>query len=249
MQQQIIVFIPANCEKIIDVFVSRLTGDDQQETPVILEPSPEFHERYGLLMASSLSSLNSRVTHKVRLLNPNMYDVSINQDVSLGKAEDIDGLTILHNGENFCPSVSTDHLDTTHCTSENQTVGIRQVIEELIPEHLQSLYENACKDRTDAENRRIAQSLIKFQNTFSRHQFDLGLTHLVEHRCIDVGDHPPIKQAPRRVPAAFAAEEENVIKELEAQGSLGKVPHPGLALSALFAKSQEKLGRVWIIGV
>ncbi|MEW8548227.1 MAG: retroviral-like aspartic protease family protein, partial [Candidatus Thiodiazotropha sp.] len=55
------VVVPAFCEKIIDVFVSRLTGDDQQETPVILEPNSEFHERYGLLMASSLSDMNSRV--------------------------------------------------------------------------------------------------------------------------------------------------------------------------------------------
>lgn len=61
--------VPANYEKLIVVFVSRLSGDDKQETPIILEPSPEIYERYGLLMASSLNSLNSRVTHKVRLLN------------------------------------------------------------------------------------------------------------------------------------------------------------------------------------
>ena len=47
--------VPAYCEKITDVFVSRLAGDDQQGTPVVLEPIPEFHERYGLLMACSQS--------------------------------------------------------------------------------------------------------------------------------------------------------------------------------------------------
>ena len=87
--------VPAYSEKITDVFVSRLVGDDQQETPVVLEPSAEFHEQYDLVMASSLSSLNSRVTHKVRLLNPNMYDISINQDATIGTVEDIDGFTVL----------------------------------------------------------------------------------------------------------------------------------------------------------
>ena len=37
--------VPAYCEKIADVFVSRLAGDDQQETAVVLDPNPEFHER------------------------------------------------------------------------------------------------------------------------------------------------------------------------------------------------------------
>ena len=84
-------------------------------------------------------------------------------------------------------------------------------MEEAVPEHLQNLFENACIDRTDAEQSRIARALIKFQDTFSRYEFDLGLTHLMEHS-IDVGSHPPIKQAPRTVPVAFASEEENVIK-------------------------------------
>ena len=29
--------VPAYCEKIMDVFVSRLAGHDQQKTPVVLE--------------------------------------------------------------------------------------------------------------------------------------------------------------------------------------------------------------------
>ena len=48
------ILVPAYCEKIIDVFVSRLAGNDQQKTPVILEPNSEFYERYGMLMVCSL---------------------------------------------------------------------------------------------------------------------------------------------------------------------------------------------------
>ena len=216
--------VPAYSEKIIDVFVSRLIGDDQQDTPVVLEPSAEFHEQYDLVMASSLSSLNSRVTHKVRLLNPNMYDISINQDASIGTAEDIDGFTLLSSESTLQP-LYEDHKATTHPVPENINSGVKCVTEEIVPEHLRNLYETACIDRTEAEKCRIAQTLIKFQDSFSKHEFDLGLTNLVEHS-IDVGSHPPIKQAPRRVPVAFASEEENVIKQMEAQGIIRKSTSP-----------------------
>ena len=52
--------------------------------------------------------LNSRVTHKVRLMDPNMYDISINQDASLGTAEDIDGITILLSEEETSQSKNVD---------------------------------------------------------------------------------------------------------------------------------------------
>ena len=78
--------------------------------------------------------------------------------------------------------------------------------------------------------------LIKFQDTLSRHEFDLGLTHLTEHSN-DVGSHPPIKQAPRRVPVAFASEEENVIKQMDAQGIIRK----STVQSVLCAKKSGKI--------
>ena len=231
--------VPAYSEKIIDVFVSRLVGDDQQDTPVVLEPSAEFHEQYDLVMASSLSSLNSRVTHKVRLLNPNMYDISINQDASIGTAEDIDGFTLL-SSESTSQPLYEDHKTTTHPVPENIKSGVKRVTEEIVPEHLRNLYETACTDRTEAEKCRIAQTLIKFQDSFSKHEFDLGLTNLVEHS-IDVGSHPPIKQAPRRVPVAFASEEENVIKQMEAQGIIRKSTSPWASPICLVRKKSGKI--------
>ena len=81
---------------------------------------------------------------------------------------------------------------------------------------------------------------MKFQDTFSKHQFDLGLTQLVEHSR-DVGTHPPIKQAPRRVSVALASEEENVIKELEAQGVIRKNTSPWASPICLVRKKSGKI--------
>ena len=54
---------------------------------------------------------------------------------------------------------------------------------------------------------------MKYQHIFSADDTDLGLTHLTQHR-IMTGTSPPIKQAPRRVPIAFAGEEQKAIDQL-----------------------------------
>ena len=53
---------------------------------------------------------------------------------------------------------------------------------------------------------------MKYQNVFAKSKYDLGRTTIVQHE-IDTGDHPPIKQAPRRMPLA---KKEVVRKEVEA---------------------------------
>ena len=77
--------IPGYCEKIIDVFI-QISPEDNMDT-VLLEPCTAFQDKYGLIMASSLSDLQNKVTHKVRLLNPGPVDVAINQNVTIGTAE------------------------------------------------------------------------------------------------------------------------------------------------------------------
>ena len=79
--------IPDHSEMIVDAFLDRSEDDDLKQCDIILEPCSEFQERYGLLMAYSLSDLDSKVTHKVRMLNPCPHAISDNQDAILGTAE------------------------------------------------------------------------------------------------------------------------------------------------------------------
>ena len=109
-----------------------------------------------------------------------------------------------------------------------------------MPDHLNGLYESACTERTDAEKDRIAQTLTDFQDTFSKNEFDFGLTNQTEHT-IDVGQHSPIKQAPRRVPVAFASEEENITKQLEDQEVIRKSTSPWASPICLVRK---RLGKI-----
>ena len=84
---------------VIDAFIDRSDSDDLQQSSVLLEPSPEFQDRYGLIMASSLSDLDTKVTHKVRMLNPYPRKILINQDTSLGTAEIVEETVTLVESE------------------------------------------------------------------------------------------------------------------------------------------------------
>jgi hypothetical protein len=72
------------------------------------------------------------------------------------------------------------------------------------------MYVSTVATKGQHESKVIADLLNKFANTFSRDDNDLGLTKLIEHS-IDTKDAKPVKQSPRRVPMAFAAEEKKAI--------------------------------------
>ena len=52
----------------------------------------------------------------------------------------------------------------------------------------------------------------KFKDSFSRNEWDIGVTSLAEHS-IKTGDADPIKQPPRRVPLAFADKEKHLVSK------------------------------------
>lgn len=66
---------------------------------------------------------------------------------------------------------------------------------------------------------------MKYQDTFSKNEWDIGLTNLTEHP-INTGDAKPIKQRPRRVPVAYAAEEKGAIEDLLKKSVIQKSTSP-----------------------
>ena len=79
------------------------------------------------------------------------------------------------------------------------------------------MYLESAQGRSPVQQRKIAELLRIFSNTFSNNDTDLGLTHLVEHS-IETGGAKPIKQSPRRVPMAFTQAEKNLIDQMMQQG-------------------------------
>ena len=106
---------------------------------------------------------------------------------------------------------------------------------EDIPSHLRKLYDKATEGLEDEQKARVAHLLSKYQDTFSRDEWALGLTHLTEH-AIKTGDAPPIKQAPRRVPLAYANDEKKAIEDLKEKGVIRESVSPWASPIVLVSK-------------
>ena len=97
-------------------------------------------------------------------------------------------------------------------------VGQMESTEEMpVPRHLQSLFEAATAKHSKVEQKVINQLLNSFQDLFSKDEFDLGKTHLVEHH-IETGDTAPVKLPPRCISLAFVDEDCKELEKLKKRG-------------------------------
>ena len=71
----------------------------------------------------------------------------------------------------------------------------------------------------------IAGFLKNHENTFSKSEWDIGLTDIAEHS-VNTGDAQSIKQRPRRVPLAFASEEKAAKEDFLRKGVIRKSTSP-----------------------
>ena len=63
----------------------------------------------------------------------------------------------------------------------------------------------------------MVQHLGRFKDSFSRGEWDLGLTHLTSH-AIKTEGAAPVKQPPKRVPMSYSEDEKKAIEDLKAKG-------------------------------
>ena len=102
-------------------------------------------------------------------------------------------------------------------------------IEELpVPPHMQTLFEKATAKWSKAEQRVINQLLNSYHDVFSRDEFYLGKTHLVEHH-IETEDAAPMKLPPQCIPLAFADEDHKELEKLKRRGVIQPSTSPWAA--------------------
>ena len=97
-------------------------------------------------------------------------------------------------------------------TTKSQFSHLSPEKQEDVPPHLQKLFEESSEGRSQRETTVIKKLLSEYQDIFSKHDDDLGLTSIAEHQ-IDLTDSKPIKQPFRRVPLAFVNEEKQAIEK------------------------------------
>ncbi|GBM35013.1 Retrovirus-related Pol polyprotein from transposon 297 [Araneus ventricosus] len=71
----------------------------------------------------------------------------------------------------------------------------------------------------------VKELLQEFQNLFSTSDSDVGRCNMTQHR-INTGNHPPIKQYPRRLPLAKTEEAERLVKEMVDNGIIEESSGP-----------------------
>ena len=193
--------IPAQSECVIDVYLERKEYDDfSSEKEYIVEPTDHFKEEYPLQMASTLVDINRACTCKVRVLNPFPTAMSIKQDAVIAKAEPIVGSPQVifakesaEEEENFHRARSIKLLqEGVERFQDAEPATAREVqtdIKPPVPQHLQDLFERSAKDLDESQKGKVEDLLSNYQDTFSRDEWDIGLTNLAEHekqnwRCI-----------------------------------------------------------------
>ena len=249
--------IPPKTEMIIDVFVDRFETDDfTKPQDFLIEPHSYFIETHPVVMASCLVDIRNEVTNKIRLMNPFDYEIQVNQNTVVGEAEKVESqpttlFTVEDSDEikNFNPTRRIKLGESKPVTWPTNAGIIRNLSKKgttdggksgVVPHHLINLYNEAAAGRTTGEQEEILHLLQKYSHAFSVNDYDLGLTHLVEHT-IDTGDAKPVKQPPRRVPIAFAEEEKKLIMQMQEQGIIRKSSSPWSSPLVLVIKKNGKV--------
>ncbi|XP_053395476.1 uncharacterized protein LOC128555819 [Mercenaria mercenaria] len=232
--------IPGYSETLIEVTIERNDTDDLiEDCHFLIEPTDHFISNYPLRMAATLVDINKGATNMIRLLNPYPTRVTVRQDVVLGCAERIGEVKVLATHESNNEDGNNFSVRRIQIPKQKQEVKVPGVgvglSQDKVPEHLQNLYESACKGLLETERAKIAELLVRHQDVFSRNEWGIGLTNITEHS-IDTGDAPPIKQRPRKVPLAFASEEKDAIEDLKAKGVIRESTSPWASPLALVRK-------------
>ena len=86
-----------------------------------------------------------------------------------------------------------------------------------LPTHLQELFTSASSGLSAEQESKLLLLLLKYQSVFAMSDGDLGHFNAVTHR-IDKGGAQPVRQAARRTPLGFQAEEEEHLKQMLSSG-------------------------------
>jgi len=96
-------------------------------------------------------------------------------------------------------------------------------------------------DELDQEERCAIRSLLqKYEDIFSKNEFDIGRTHLVEYH-IDTGDHRPIRQPLRRQPLKHLDAIDDNVQEMLKHGIIEPAASPWVSNVVIVAKKDGSL--------
>ena len=169
----------------------------------------------------------SKISH-LSFVNPGSTSINLKKHTFLGVMHSLDREEIAEKVE------VNDSLDS---------VSVRQVElqSEELPERLQTLFEDGCTNLTSVdEQNRLKKLLIKYQDCFASHEFDMGNFSAVKHR-IDTGENEPVALPLRRCPIHFAQEEKDHLDEMLKHNIIRPSQSEWAAAPVLLRKKNNKI--------
>ena len=147
----------------------------------IIESNENFVENTGLLIAKSVVQHNSNVI-PLRVVNFSHQPVTVHKNTIATTFEPADVKVVVNK-----------------LIRRAQGVKVSPGVD--LPEHLTELYNKSSKPLSESDSRKLKESLLKFQDVFSKSSLDIGYTELIQHG-INTGNSPPNKLKPDIIPLA-----------------------------------------------
>ena len=211
------VTLSPRTENLIEAYVisnSEKTKVRGNNVSLMLEPVESLLTEKCVLPAKSIHN-DGQEKIPVLVYNPNADTVTLEDNTVVGMLVEIpdvvskltdydsDNIVLDHNST-ICTSVDVDNeKSNSHETVDNA----------VLPDHLIGMYEESAENLNSVQKIKLKKFLIEHADVFSRHDFDLGSTNVVECS-LDTGDSKPIKQAPRRLCPDAMKSADSLIQEL-----------------------------------
>lgn len=226
------VCIPPSTECVLAGKVCA-TKRQQEARPkqALLEPAQLFYQKTGGIICKELVDA-TRSTVPIRIYNPCKYPIYIPAHITVGVLSEVLEVKVRATkpppikrpppNKQKTRVQQIQHVPHHYMDQEEDTQwanDYQQTIEpgEVLPEHMQDLYERSVDKLPNEYHTPIAQLLIRNADVFASSKSDLGRTHLVKHK-IETGQEEPVRDPPRRLPMAQTAEVHEQVKTLHQQG-------------------------------
>jgi len=189
------VVLPARSQAIFQADVEGEKGRFLEgETTLMLQGNSAMINELGILPAKSLHrQVDDGIP--VMMYNPNDDDIELAPETIIGELSEL----------NIIPGI-------------NDPVELRKVMESNtghseMPPHLFDLYERSSELLNAEEQTRLFNFLCEYSDVFSKGDFDIGKSNLVEHK-IETGNAKLVKSNPCRFAPTVNAAADKIVEDL-----------------------------------
>ena len=191
--------VPSQKGRFVDAAVLQNMFAEGDE--VLFEPDTAALHKLGLISSDSLLTVGPGGKVVVPLENLQPSCVDIERDSVIGHVMSVNSTV---------SSLGAFERDSDSGSQVNRDRDGRQ-------QRLRAVLNLPVDGLTQTQKEQLAQFLLKSDDVFSLDDSDLGCTSLVCHS-VDKGDHPPIKQPPRRIPFAQREIVSKMIEDMQQKG-------------------------------